>query len=209
VFLALHAAIEALARGECSIALIGGLDSPVDPITLRSLADDNRILCPRNPDGLIPGEGAGFLLIASERAASASQASRVTSCALSVEPKPRGHRGPNVALGLSAVFRELRRHRHERVDTVISGQTGESGYERTFSYAYLRNATLMPEPLQAISIGAQIGDAGAAAGAIALIAAFAGLRPARSVVPQPPRYASALVYAESDDGLVGGCIIER
>jgi 3-oxoacyl-[acyl-carrier-protein] synthase I len=207
-FVALHAALDALGRGACSVALVGGLDARVDPITLRALADANRLLGRRNPDGLLPGEGAAFVLLASIRAASAHQAlARLSSCALAREPHPRGHGGPDVAPGLTAVLRELRLQRPGRVDTVISAQTGEGGYGRSFSYAYLRNATLMPEPLRLVTLGALLGDAGAAAGAMALVAAIAGLQP--GVVPgTPPRHGSALVFGESDDGTVGGCIVE-
>lgn len=206
--LCLNAAMMALASGECEIAVVGGLDSQVDPTTLSLLAKNNRILCGSNPDGLIPGEGAAFLLLSNERAASAHPTVRVTSCAFAAEPHPRGLDGPNIGLGLTTVFRELRQSRSERTDAVLSAQTGESAFERAFAYAYLRNTALMPEPLSLTVMGALIGDAGAAAGAMALVAAVAGLRPPRALPRRSPRHASALVYGESDDGMVGGCIVE-
>ncbi len=207
-FVALHAALDVLARGACPVALVGGLDSRVDPLTLRALADGNRLLGRRNPDGLLPGEGAAFVLLASVRAAAASQArARLTHCAVAREPHPRGRSGPNVALGLTAVLRELRLQHPGRVDLVLSAQTGEGLYGRAFSYAYLRNATLMPEPLRMVTLGALLGDAGAATGAMALVAAIAGQQPG-AVAGRPPRHGSALTYGESDDGTVGGCIVE-
>lgn len=206
-FVALHAALDALTRGACAVALVGGLDSRVDPITLRALADDNRLLGRRNPDGLLPGEGAAFVLLASVRATATSQArARLTHCAVAREPHPRGHGGPNVAPGLTTVLRELRLGHPGRVDVVLSAQTGEGLYGRAFSYAYLRNATLMPEPLRMVTLGALLGDAGAAAGALALVAAIAGQQQG-VVAARPPRHGSALTYAESDDGTVGGCIV--
>lgn len=208
-FLALHAAVGALARGEHTVVLVGGLDSQVDPLTLRALADANRLLGRRNPDGLIPGEGAAFILLASMRAASASQSlGSVVGSAIAHEPHPLGNDEPTTALGLTSVFRELRQQRAERVDAVISAQSGESRYERAFAYAYLRNATLMPEPLRMTTMGAELGDAGAAAGAMALVAAIAGLRPSPSRPWAAPQHGSALVYGESDDGCVGACLVE-
>lgn len=194
VFEALQAALAAIASGECGLALVGGLDSLVDPLSLRTLADEDRLLSTQNRDGSIPGEGAAFVLL--ERGA--DKEIRIVNCAIGVEPHPRGRGGPCVALGLAQVFGELRRSFARRVDVVISGQTGESGYERAFSHAYLRNTELMPEPLRSLSVGALFGDAGAAAGALALVAGLAG----------PPGCSSALVHAESDDGLVGGCVVE-
>jgi 3-oxoacyl-[acyl-carrier-protein] synthase-1 len=207
-FVALYAALDALARDACPVALVGGLDSRVDPITLRSLADGNFLLGRRNPDGLLPGEGAAFLLLANGRAPFAGPAlARVTHSAIGHEPHPRGRGGLNVASGLTTVLRELRLQRPGRVDVVISAQTGEGVYGREFSYAYLRNATLMPEPLRLTTLGALLGDAGAATGAMALVTAVAGLQPG-PMVGRPPRHGSALVYGESDDGRVGGCIVE-
>jgi 3-oxoacyl-[acyl-carrier-protein] synthase-1 len=207
-FFALNTAIAALAGGECEAALVGGLDSQVDPATLSSLSEKNRILCPGNPDGLIPGEGAAFLLLGSMQTDSTIKAVHITSCAIASEPNPRGFDAPYVGLGLTALFRELRQDHTARADVVISAQTGESAFERAFAYAYLRNTALMPEPLRSTVMGALIGDAGAAAGAMAMVAAVAGLRPPRALPRRPPRHASALVYGESDDGPVGGCIVE-
>jgi len=208
--LALQAAVSALMRGEHAVALVGGLDSQVDLVTLQALADGGHLLCRRNRDGLLPGEGAAFVLLANPRAVGADRAiAHITACAVATEPNPRGQGGPSQATGLTAVFHELRSQHPGRVDVVVSGQTGESGYERGFSYAYLRNATLMPEPLRTLVLGARLGDTGAAAGAMALVAAIAGLRPPRALPWRAPRAATALVHAESDDGTVGGCIVVR
>ncbi|MFO7563125.1 MAG: beta-ketoacyl synthase N-terminal-like domain-containing protein [Enhygromyxa sp.] len=207
-FLALREAMAALTRGECAVALVGGLDSQVDPTTLGVLADNIRILCASNPDGLIPGEGAAFLLLGNEHAASMHQVGRVTSCAIASEPHPRGLGGPNIGLGLTSLFGELRKSRNRRFDAVISAQTGESTFERALAYAYLRNAAWMPEPMRLTVMGTLVGDAGAAAGAMALVAGVAGLQPPRALAGRTPGHTSVLVYGESDDGPVGGCIVE-
>jgi hypothetical protein len=39
-------------------------------------------------------------------------------------------------------------------------------------------------------------------------AAVAGLRPPKALPWRSPQHASALVYGESDDGAVGGCLVE-
>lgn len=208
--LALRAASSALMRGEHAVALVGGVDSRVDGVTLQALADGDRLLGRRNRDGLLPGEGAAFVLLANPRAVGADRAvAHIPGCAVATEPNPRGDGGPCQALGLTSVFHELRSQHQGRTDVVVSAQTGEGEYEREFSYAYLRNASLMPEPLRTLVLGSRLGDAGAAAGAMALVVAIAGLRPAEALPWRGPRYGSALVHAESDGGAVGGCIVVR
>ncbi len=207
-FAAVRAALDAFERDDCRIAVVGGLDSRVDPSTLRALADADRLLGRRNPDGLLPGEGAAFLVLVSPRAATTDRTlARLTGFALAREPHPRGHGGPYVGDGLTGVFRALQVRHPGRVDVVFSAQTGEGCYGRAFAYAYLRAAALMPEPLRQVVLGALLGDAGAAAGAIALAAAVAGLHFGPQP-GQPTRYRTALVYGESDDGTVGGSIVE-
>ncbi len=208
--LALRAAISALTHGEHEVALVGGLDSRVDLVTLQALADADRVLGRRNRDGLLPGEGAAFVLLANPRAVGVDRTiAHVSGCAVATEPNPRGHGGPSQAMGLTSVFHQLRSLHPGRVDAVVSGQTGEGGYERGFSYAYLRNASLMPEPLRALVLGSRLGDAGAAAGAMALVVALADLRSAQARPWRAPHYGSVLVHAESDGGAVGGCIVVR
>ena len=71
-----------------------------------------------------------------------------------------------------------------------------------------RNAALMPEPMRWRPLYPALGDVGAAAGAISLVQALAHLAPS-SVVDPWDANASALAYASSNAGLVGGAIVTR
>ncbi len=62
-FQALEAAIKALNARTTEVAVVGGVDSFCDKESLAALDDADRNLCDVNPDGLIPGEGAGTLLL--------------------------------------------------------------------------------------------------------------------------------------------------
>src|SRR5690606_2745134 len=63
VFAALDRAGELLRRGEHRLALVGAVDSLVDPATVRQLSDRGLLLSRANLDGRIVGEAAGFLLV--------------------------------------------------------------------------------------------------------------------------------------------------
>jgi 3-oxoacyl-[acyl-carrier-protein] synthase I len=104
---------------------------------------------------------------------------------------------------LATVFRTLREAGAQRVERVIAAHSGEGYFGHSFAHAYLREVEVMPEPLEVELIADCVGDVGAAAGALGL--AFARYRMATQ--PRAPRE-RALVYSESDAGLLGAAIID-
>jgi uncharacterized protein (TIGR02270 family) len=66
---ALREAEAGIARGAWEACLVGGVDSLVEPAVLAALAGLNALRTPARAQGLVPGEGAGFVLV--ERAAAA------------------------------------------------------------------------------------------------------------------------------------------
>lgn len=207
VFRALETAASLLEAGDCDLVLVGGLDSLVAPDVLASLIERERVRSDGTRDGIIPGEGAAFLVLSHPRVVPAEQAlATVRALAVATEPRPMLDSRPSQAEGLTRVFHHLRQQIGGRVDEVFSAQTGQGFYGRQLAYAHLRNATLMPDPMRLCELGPCLGDVGAAAGAIALAHAVARMRPptlARGI--QPLR--SALAYGMSDHGAVGGCVV--
>jgi len=211
VFQALETALALLALGRERMVLVGGVDSLVDRATLDALARRNRLLGRTNFDGIIPGEGAAFVLLGHPSVVPRQHAlALVRGNAIAREPQPFASKGGLVgtSAGLSAVFRSLRTELGERTDEVFAATTGEIWSGQEFAHAYLRNAALMPEPLRHASICGSLGDPGAASGAIALVQAIARLGP-----PGPGNRGApirrCLAYGSSDAGLVGGCVVER
>ena len=210
-FRALAVAADLLQSREAPAVLVGGLDSMGDSDSLAHLARLGRTLGRANPDGLIPGEAGGFLLVvngACLRALGLAPRGWVLSVATGREPHPFLSEGPSVAKGLTDVFRQLRQQfprGGRRVDTVLSCQTGESFWSTEFVRAYLRNAALMPEPLSVGLVAECLGDIGAAAGALQLASALHSLRTVEWGDDGPPL---ALVYGCSDAGDVGACVVE-
>lgn len=209
VFQALATALVTLERE--GAVLIGGVDSLVDPLTLAALAARRRLLGRNNLDGIIPGEGAAFVLLTHPTAHSRRPPlALVQAVAVAREPQPLLAASSTIsgASGLSAVFRTLAAGFSERVDEVFAATSGESFFGREFTHAYLRNAALMPEPLRHKLLSGMLGDVGAAAGAIALVQAIARLGP-RGPGNRGLPARLCLAYGSSDEGLVGGCVVAR
>jgi len=207
LFEAMRRALALLASGRYPMVLVGGLDSAACPSVLRALVDENRLLGKLNGDGLLPGEGAAFLLLASPRQLSARQAlGLVLGVTTAQDPHPFAGQEPNRGDGLTRVFRDLTASFRARADEIFSAQPSEGFWGRELNYAYLRNPTLMPEPMRTTLVGAELGDTGSAAGAIALVLALESFRP--PIFPRPIGR-SALVYASADEGLVGACVLTR
>ncbi|MFL5344931.1 MAG: 3-oxoacyl-ACP synthase [Hyalangium sp.] len=210
-FRALTEASRFLSSRKASWVLVGGVDSMCDRDSLAHHAHMGRSLGPSTRDGTLPGEGAGFLLLASPL----TQGQRglaplgwIVGYSLSHEPHCFLQRKPNLAEGLSDAFRQLRTHPvvgARRVDHVLSCQTGENFWAQEFNYSYLRNAPLMPEPLTMALIAASLGDVGAAAGPIQAGSALHHLKRQAPAEEDPTR---VLVYGCADAGQVGACVIE-
>jgi 3-oxoacyl-[acyl-carrier-protein] synthase I len=206
VFEALQRALVLLDSGRYPAILVGGLDCLTSAPVLRALVTGNRVLGRANGDGVLPGEGAAFVLVVSTRVLSERQApARLLGVATARDPHPFAGSTPGRGDGLTRVFRDLEPRFPGRVDEVFSAQPSEGFWGRELSYAYLRNPTLMPEPMTVTTVGAALGDTGAASGALALVLALESMSP--TLPHRPPLRGSALVYGSSDDGAVGGCIV--
>jgi hypothetical protein len=103
---------------------------------------------------------------------------------------------PQVAQGLGQAFRALRERATSavRAGSVVGFESGELFFTRAFTTGYLRNAELMPEPLEHELIATYVGDTGAAAGGLALVRAE-GLMTGGEGDDR-----SVLLYGHADDG---------
>jgi 3-oxoacyl-[acyl-carrier-protein] synthase-1 len=207
-FEALVAARADLRSGRAGpLALVGAVDSLCDEDSLRAIAEAGLHLGPENPDGRIPGEAAGFVVVARPGAAEAASRGAlgvVLGAELGLEPLPFVQPTPSMADGLTQVFRTLSQDPvagARRMDAVLTCQPGEAFWPTEFSRAYLRNAGLMPEPLRVNTAGEYLGDAGAGAGPVMLGAALYWA----SRQAEPSR---TLVYGCSDGGRIGACVVE-
>jgi 3-oxoacyl-[acyl-carrier-protein] synthase-1 len=211
-FRALAEASRLLKSRKATWVLVGGVDSMCDRDSLAHHALAGRTLGSSTRDGIVPGEGAGFFLLTStvpEGHREETAPISVVCCALSLEPNAFLQQKPNLAEGLTDIFRQFRNHPAagtRRVDHVLSCQTGETFWAQEFNYAYLRNAPLMPEPLRVSLVSESLGDIGAAAGAIQFGSALHQLKRLKPVHAEAAR---VLIYGCADAGHVGACILEE
>ncbi|WP_437291005.1 hypothetical protein [Sorangium sp. So ce406] len=102
---AVMAALDLLGEGAPAV-LVGGVDSWFEPEALERLDRELRLHSLTAENGFIPGEGAGFVLLAaSPRARGAPQLGSILSAATDVEPRPWGSDEPCLAAGITRAAR--------------------------------------------------------------------------------------------------------
>jgi 3-oxoacyl-[acyl-carrier-protein] synthase I len=204
-FAAAKRALALLAAGEPLVAL-AAVDSDCDPNSLLRLSRRKALLGGDNQQGRIPGEGAAFVLLARPdvpRQISARPLAWIGGIRTGTEPRHLLQPRSTTAEGLTRAFAELRAALPDwRADAVYSSQPGTNHWGREFKLAALRNASLLPEPMNYITLHGELGDCGAASAPMQL--AFAMLRFERGDALR-----RVLIYGESDDGALGACLIEK
>jgi 3-oxoacyl-[acyl-carrier-protein] synthase-1 len=184
--------------GSGELALVIAADSRCLPEMVRNMARERRLLNDRD-DGTIPGEAAVAMLIATPNSVFSRHAKlMVARPAFAADDFATLRQSPLATDGLGRAFGALAERPLSgsiRPQSVVAFETGEVFFTRAFQTAYLRNAQLMPEPLQHELIAANLGDTGAAAAGMALVRAAWLMR-------QEPgnRTPRVLIYGHADDG---------
>lgn len=202
---ALARAIRSFDDGASELAIVVAADTRCTWDALDSLIRQRRLLT-KQDDGSIPGEGAVVALVASPLSAAASEHARfiVAAPSFGEDEFETLRQSPQATQGLSRAFRTLRDHPLSgavRPAAIVAFETGELFFTRAFVTGYLRNAELMPEPLQHELIASNVGDTGAAAAGLALVRA-------ESMMHQLDTGGDhrVLIYGHADDGKCAAAI---
>ncbi len=194
---ALELALEGLKRDPGRPVVVGGVDTFLDLRLLASLDADGRILGSGVMDGFIPGEGAGFVVLADSSVIGQSVAGPAVTVVAAASASDPGHRGgtePARGDGLAQALELLRGRLGGAVGpvgTTFAGLNGESFDAKAWGVARLRHADFFATGMALEHPADCFGDAGAATGAILLCLAFQALAAGDRVGP-------ALVWAASD-----------
>jgi 3-oxoacyl-[acyl-carrier-protein] synthase-1 len=207
VFLALGNAMTALENQEAQWIIIGGVDSLVEPDTLKFLHTKNRLKTDDNSDGLVPGEGAAFLLLETLDMAIARQAqpmALIEAPSIAQEENLVWSDSPSIGEGLSQAISATFERLHDKgtqTAIVLGDINGESYYGKEFG-------TIVPRVFKGVQFewvlwtpASFVGDTGAAASAIATAVGTRALQKGYA------RTKNIALWGASDDGLRGAAYL--
>jgi 3-oxoacyl-[acyl-carrier-protein] synthase-1 len=197
-FVAIGQAVLTIQSGLADFVIAGGIESYRDLYILATLDQEQRVKSDANRDGFIPGEGAGFLLLASERASAAEGLpvfGRVTPVSRGFETGHLYSREPYRGDGLASTFQQLVAQGvvDAPIGDVYSSMTGESHWAKEWGVAYLRTKAAFQDDARMYHPADCFGDTGAASGPLMVGLAALGIRGRY-------RRSPALAYGSCDRG---------
>lgn len=204
---AIGRAVEQIRAGQYAFAIAGGVDTYRDLYVLAQLEVEQRVKTPANLDGFIPGEGAGFVLLAAAGAAAAHglvPVAGVSGVALGQEPghlySEEPYRGEGLAETLAALI--TAEPVAGPIGEVFSSMNGESYWAKEWGVARIRHAGAFAEAHGMVHPADCFGDTGAAAGPLLAGLAALGVRDGHCRGP-------CLVYGSSDHGERAALLVDR
>ncbi|VUD40399.1 hypothetical protein TDB9533_00186 [Thalassocella blandensis] len=151
-FPAIDAAYNYLSSGAGEYALVGGVESYFDFRTLGRLNEQGKLQTDENPDGVIPSEGAVFLLLSTQQKTQGS----VT---LTLTP-PISSAQYSLVEAVGRVFDNAGDIAH--VGAVYSAENGDPSFAKETTLACMRHQNRMIKDVPILRPAANFGDVGAA-----------------------------------------------
>jgi 3-oxoacyl-[acyl-carrier-protein] synthase-1 len=199
----LAVARELLGQGAVEDCIVGGVDSLINERDLARLRESFRLHGPNQAQGAIPGEGASFLRVTTD-ARSQPALARVVGIGLGMEPDTvlgeRYSQGRGLLSALDEALRDAEVPEGE-IAFRVSDVNGERYRFWESVLAECRFYRTRRESFPVWYLAASVGDLGAAAGALSIVASATAI--ARGYAPG----AYAMCEASSDEGLRGACLI--
>jgi 3-oxoacyl-[acyl-carrier-protein] synthase-1 len=196
--LAIEQASERIRNGRASFILAGGVDTYRDLYLLGTLDMEKRVKSSKHLDGFIPGEGAGFILLASRKDAEIAGLAPMAMLSRVLVGFEEGHlysekpyRGDALAGTFEKFFQES--GIKEPVQEVYSSMNGENHWAKEWGVAFLRNQAAFNPGHGMYHPADCYGDTGAACGPLMVGLATIG-------ITQGYRKSPSLVYCSSDFG---------
>jgi 3-oxoacyl-[acyl-carrier-protein] synthase-1 len=181
--LAMAAAWRAVGDGECEFALAGGADSYIEPETLEWLEACDQVHSTgeeNNPYGFVPGEGSGFVLLASAEALQRHGLPallRLSLVARAHESKLIKTDAVCTGVGLTSLFEELLAATGGGLaDHLYCDMNGEPYRADEYGFATIRTGGLLRDASSFDAPADCWGDVGAASGPLFMMLADAAAR---------------------------------
>lgn len=186
--------------GEAELCLVGGIDSYLEPETLEWLDFEDQLHSTRNKWGFIPGEAAGFCLLASRRAArerGLRVSGHVVAAATTLEANLI--KTDSVCLGeaLTAAFRRVLEGlapAGRKIDQIVCDLNGERYRTDEYGYTVTRTSQFFVDASDFLTPADCWGDVGAASGPLFVILAVG------SAANGSARGQHTLVWTSSESG---------
>ena len=177
LMLLLRTAHQLLSARDLDVCLLGGADSYIQIEALHWLENSGRLRSPEQPNGLIPGEGAAFLVLSRTDSVSrcgGKAIGELSGFSTTQEPQPWYRRQATLGRGLTDTVRQtFQTATASEADAVYADMNGESWRADEWGYAYLRNASHIASPLRTFHLASSLGETGAASAPLALSIAAA------------------------------------
>jgi len=198
---------ELITSGRAELVLAGGVDSYYDIDALEWLDETRRLHTERNADGFVPGEGAGFCLLASAVVAQqlgVRVLARIRAVSITQEPYPLVSNGVCIGTGLTEAFHSALGvlSDDERADWTLCDMNGESFRATEWTYAYVRTGKKHRDPLALWHPADCYGDIGAASGSVMIALAIGAWSRGYA------RGKRCLIWTSSDEGARGALLLE-
>jgi 3-oxoacyl-[acyl-carrier-protein] synthase-1 len=152
------------------VALVGGVDTYLDPLLLGVLDSENRVLADNIPDGFAPGEAAGFLLLVSERVVAKlpfKVKAALYSPGLANEKGHRFSEEPYRGEGLAEAFNKaIMNSNGAPISSIYASLNGENFGAKELGLASMRNKNAFITQVKVEHPADCFGDVGAAFGPI-------------------------------------------
>ena len=206
---AVDAAVGLLARGREEIVLVAGVDSYLDPQTIRWLDGQRRLARPGIRSGFAPGEAVAMIALATDAVCSRlglESLARVRGVACRHERRSpqsdTGLLGEALSEALLGATADL--GVPDEVITDLYGDiNGERGRTDDWAFALMRTATRFRDGTDYVTPVGQCGDVGAASAALGCVLATEAWKFHRARGPL------ALIWAGSWSGLRAAAVLER
>lgn len=204
---ALAAAVERIRSGECEACLVGGVDSYFHPDTMEWLDANRQLVGAVSRSGFVPGEAAGFCLVATasarERLTLPARA-RVLTGGVSRETSVIKTTELCLGEGLTSAVRsalDTLPPSVRRINAVICDINSERYRGEEWGFVCLRLPDCFDDPTAYVSPADAWGDVGAASGP--LFAMLACEAAARGYAAGP----TTLAWASSESGLRAAAVL--
>ena len=169
-FLALAKAVEQLQQGVFDVCLVGGLESYFHPDTMEWLDANRQLTGTVSRSGFVPGEGAGFFLVATDRARQQlglPPKLRIRAVAIGKENKLIKTNDICLGEGLTATIEDavgLLNLPTETINNTICDINGERYRGEEWGFVCLRLSEYFDDPTDYLAPADCWGDMGAASG---------------------------------------------